>query len=107
MINIKEWILNKLVKPAIPVLKQSVYVLDIVTAKVSDALKALETLGIKIDGTVLNNIQNVLSAVSVVRAALVKVLEFLGESVIVNVQDNKSLAQIDLNAEIEKLKKLI
>lgn len=104
--NVKEWVLNKLVKPVIPIMKQIIYVIDIVKAKVDDTIKALETLGVSIDGTVLNNVKNVLSAMSVVRTALIKVLEYLGVSY-TTVQDNLSLAKVDLNSEIDKLKKLI
>jgi hypothetical protein len=106
ILNIKNWVVGKIIKPAIPVIKQSIYVLDIVAAKIDDSLKALSTLGIQIDGTILNNIQNVLSAVSVVKAALIRVLEFLGEKGF-NVQNTESLVNVDLNKEIEKLKELI
>lgn len=105
--NIKTWILNKLVTPAVPILKQSIFVLDIVVAKIDSVIKSLETLGIKLDGTVLTNIQNALSAVSVVRAAIVKVLDFVGINFGIKTQTNESLAQLDLNTEIEKLKSLI
>lgn len=104
---IKSWLLNKLVKPAIPVLKQIIFVIDVSKAKIDNALKSLEGLGITIDGTVLNNIKNVLSAMSVVKTALVSVLQFLGETFDVSTSSNETLAQIDLNSEIEKLKKLI
>jgi hypothetical protein len=107
IVNIKTWILNKLVKPAIPVLKQIVYVLDIVAAKINSSLTALETLGISIDGTVLTNIKNVLSAITVVRAAVIKVVEFLGETFDSAPFTAESLALVDLDTELEKLKKLI
>lgn len=105
--DIKTWILNKLVAPAVPILKQGVYVLDIVVAKIDSALKALETLGIKIDGTILSSIQNALSAITVVRAAIVRVLAFVGETFGISKQSNEALAQVDLDAEIERLKQLI
>lgn len=105
--NIKTWVLNKLVAPAVPILKQGVYVLDIVVAKIDSVIKSLETLGIKLDGAVLSNIQTALSAITVVRAALVKVLDFVGVTFGIQSQSNEALAAIDLNAEIEKLKSLI
>lgn len=105
--NIKTWILNKLVAPAVPILKQGVYVLDIVIAKIDSVIKSLETLGIKLDGAVLSNIQTALSAITVVRAALVKVLDFVGVTFGIQSQSNETLAAIDLNTEIEKLKSLI
>lgn len=105
--NIKTWVLNKLVSPIIPVLKQTVVVLDIVLAKIDSTLQALETLGIKIDGTVLNNIRNATSAISIVRTAIVKVLSFVGETFGIRTQFTESLANADLEKEIENLKKLI
>jgi hypothetical protein len=107
MNNIKKWITNKLVSPAIPVLKQIVYVLDIVIAKIDSSIKALESLGIKLDGTVLTNIQNTLTAITVVRAAIVKVLEFLGEKFEIQTSSHEVLSKVDLNSEIEKLKNLL
>ena len=104
--NIKEWILNKLGKPVIPIMKQVIYVIDIVKAKIDDTLKALETLGISVDGTILNNIKNILSAMSVVRAALIKVLEYMGVTY-TTIQDNQSLSKVNLNDELDKLKKLL
>jgi len=107
MTSIKTWMLNKLVAPAVPVLKQVVVVLDIVVAKIDAAIKGLDALGIKLDGTVLVNIQNALSAITIVRAAIVKVLEFVGVNFGIQSQSNDVLAQADLNAEIEKLKQLL
>lgn len=106
MFDLKQWALNKLAKPLIPALQQSVKVLVIVEAKIKQALEALKTLGITIDGSVLNNINNVLTAISVVQVVLNKILEFIGAPVEAQTA-NDVLAQADLDAEIEKLKKLI
>lgn len=105
--NIKLWVLNKLVTPVLPVLKQVIYVIDVVNAKIDSVISSLEVLGIKLDGTVLSNIQNILSAISVVRVALVKVLEFLGVTFEIETKNNIILEQVDLTREIEKLKKMI
>lgn len=107
MTNIKTWILNKLVQPVIPIIKQAVLVLDIVVAKIDSVLKAMEELGIKLDGTVLDSIKNAISAVTIVRLALVKILQFLGDTFGVQNQSQDTLASYDLNAEIEKLKSFI
>lgn len=105
--NIKLWVLNKLVTPVLPVLKQVIYVIDVVNAKIDSVISSLEVLGIKLDGTVLSNIQNILSAISVVRVALVKVLEFLGVTFEIETKNNIILEQVDLTREIEKLKKML
>jgi len=107
MTNIKTWILNKLIQPVVPIIKQAILVLDIVVAKIDSVLKAMDELGVKLDGTILENIKNAMSAISIVRVALVKILKFIGETFGVQNQSQEALANYDLNSEIEKLKSLV
>lgn len=104
--GIKAWLLNKLGTPMIPVLKQIVLVLSVATAKIEKVLESLKELGVQLDGTVLNTIENITSAITVVRAAVIKILGFLGETVEVEVQSG-AYANVDLDSEIDKLKSMI
>lgn len=105
--NIKLWVLNKLVQPVVPIIKQAVLVLDIVIAKIENTIEGLNQLGIKLDGTVLDNIKNAISAISIVRLALVKILQFVGETFGIESQYHEALASADLKSEMDKLKSLI
>jgi len=99
----KQWLINKLSGPVLPVLLQAYKVLAAVENSLNDILKVVTDLGVPTETPIFNTIKTVITAVIAIKVAVQTVIEFLGGQIPVQAQ----VSALNLEKEIEELKKML
>jgi len=99
----KKWLVSKLAGPVLPILLQVYRVLAAVENSLNDILKIVTDLGVPTETPIFNTIKTVITAVIAIKVAVQTAIEFLGGVVPVQAQT----AALDLDKEIEELKKML
>lgn len=100
----KTWILNKLARPLLPVLRQSHRVVVLLEIRLNDLKDALTKIGLPNDTTVFKTVADILGAVITVKAVIERIIVYLGGELPI---EASSLEGMNLASEVEKLKRLL
>jgi hypothetical protein len=100
--SLGNWLLGRLTKKLLPIIEQTYTVANTIDITIKEILKKLPEAGIPHGTTVYENIKTLSGAIFVIKAALIKIIIFMG-----GIIPNTTKEYTTLNDEVEKLKDML